>query len=45
MPGAECVVIRGAGHFLSLDAPEELTSAILGWVGTRERRAPAGSSG
>jgi pimeloyl-ACP methyl ester carboxylesterase len=32
IPGAELRVIAEAGHFLSLDAPEELVAAVLGWA-------------
>jgi pimeloyl-ACP methyl ester carboxylesterase len=37
IPGAELRVIPGAGHFLSLDAPEELVSAVTAFAA-----APAG---
>jgi pimeloyl-ACP methyl ester carboxylesterase len=39
IPGAELHVIPDAGHFLSLDAPDELVAAILGWppAGRTER--------
>ncbi len=30
IPGAELRVINNAGHFLSLDAPDEVVAAILG---------------
>lgn len=43
VPGAETVVIPGAGHFLSLDAPGELASVILDWAGTP--RPPARAAG
>jgi pimeloyl-ACP methyl ester carboxylesterase len=33
IPGAELRVIKNAGHFLSLDAPDEMTAAILSWEG------------
>lgn len=32
IPGAELHVVPNAGHFLSLDAPDELAAAILGWA-------------
>jgi pimeloyl-ACP methyl ester carboxylesterase len=38
--GAEFRVIKDAGHFLSLDAPDELVSAILAWVPGPEQRTP-----
>jgi pimeloyl-ACP methyl ester carboxylesterase len=38
IPGAELRVIKDAGHFLSLDAPDELTAAILAWAETPGRR-------
>jgi len=31
LPGAEVVMIRGAGHFVQSDAPEEFASAIRAW--------------
>jgi pimeloyl-ACP methyl ester carboxylesterase len=40
IPGAELRVIPEAGHFLSLDAPEEIVSAVSAFVG-----APAHSGG
>jgi pimeloyl-ACP methyl ester carboxylesterase len=33
IPGAALQVIPAAGHFLSLDAPEEAVAAIFDWVG------------
>ena len=39
IPGAELRVIPNAGHFLSLDAPDELIGAILGWSPAGERLA------
>jgi pimeloyl-ACP methyl ester carboxylesterase len=38
IPGAELRVIKDAGHFLSLDAPDEVTAAILAWAETPGRR-------
>ena len=38
IPAAELRVIKDAGHFLSLDAPDEVTAAILAWAETPERR-------
>ena len=32
IPGAELHVVRDAGHFLSLDAPDEAVAAILAWA-------------
>jgi len=32
IPGAELHVVRNAGHFLSLDAPDEPVAAILAWA-------------
>lgn len=32
IPGAELRTIPRAGHFLSLDAPEELAAAVLDWA-------------
>jgi pimeloyl-ACP methyl ester carboxylesterase len=32
IPGAELRVIPGAGHFLSLDAPDEVLAAVVPWV-------------
>jgi pimeloyl-ACP methyl ester carboxylesterase len=36
VPGAELRVIRNAGHFLSLDAPEEAVEAIQAWARVTE---------
>ena len=47
IPGAELLVIKDAGHFLSLDAPEETVAAILAWaqvpVSGSESRRPEGT--
>jgi pimeloyl-ACP methyl ester carboxylesterase len=40
IPGAEVRVIPGAGHFLSLDAPEELAAALLGWLPRQSAAGP-----
>jgi pimeloyl-ACP methyl ester carboxylesterase len=32
IPGAELRVVPDAGHFLSLDAPEELVAAVFSWA-------------
>jgi pimeloyl-ACP methyl ester carboxylesterase len=32
IPGAELRVVKDAGHFLSLDAPDETVAAILAWA-------------
>jgi pimeloyl-ACP methyl ester carboxylesterase len=32
IPGAELRVVADAGHFLSLDAPEELVAAVFSWA-------------
>jgi pimeloyl-ACP methyl ester carboxylesterase len=32
IPGGELRVVRDAGHFLSLDAPDEAVAAILAWA-------------
>src|SRR5262249_42719553 len=33
IPGAELHVIANAGHFLALDAPEEVLAQIVPWLG------------
>jgi len=40
IPGAEFHVLKDAGHFLALDAPDEMVAAILGWA-----QVPNSSSG
>ena len=39
IPGAELRVIKDAGHFLSLDAPDEVVAAILPWAQAPAPRA------
>ncbi len=41
IPGAELRTIRDGGHFLSLDAPDEVVAAILSWVPAPAPRASA----
>jgi len=38
VPGAELRIIKDAGHFLSLDAPEEVVGAIQAWTRVPEPR-------
>jgi pimeloyl-ACP methyl ester carboxylesterase len=38
IPGAQLRVVRDGGHFLALDAPEEVSATILEWADTSERR-------
>jgi pimeloyl-ACP methyl ester carboxylesterase len=38
IPGAELRVIKDAGHFLSLDAPDETSAAILAWAQVTDQR-------
>jgi len=38
IPGAELRVIKDAGHFLSLDAPDETSAAILAWAQIPDQR-------
>jgi haloalkane dehalogenase len=47
LPNHRTVLVREAGHYLQEDAPEELVSAIAGWLGRRgvPAAAPGGSSG
>ena len=40
IPGAELRVIEDAGHFLSLDAPDETVAAILAWAQPPGQRTP-----
>jgi pimeloyl-ACP methyl ester carboxylesterase len=42
IPTAELRVIRNAGHFLSLDAPDEMLAQVLPWVRSLPSR-PAGA--
>lgn len=41
IPGAELHVIANAGHFLALDAPDELRAVVVPWLGNLA--APGGS--
>lgn len=41
IPGAELHVIANAGHFLALDAPDELLAVVVPWLGNLA--APGGS--
>jgi pimeloyl-ACP methyl ester carboxylesterase len=40
IPGAELRVIKNAGHFLSLDAPDEMVAAIFAWAQVPGERTP-----
>ena len=42
IPGAELHIIPNAGHFLSLDAPDEVVAALLGFI--RPPSPPPGSA-
>ncbi len=35
IPGAEMTIVKNAGHFLSLDAPDEVLDLILGFSAGR----------
>jgi pimeloyl-ACP methyl ester carboxylesterase len=41
IPGAELRVINSGGHFLSLDAPDEVVAAILAWAQVPEPQTPS----
>ncbi|MBX3707613.1 MAG: alpha/beta fold hydrolase [Pseudomonadales bacterium] len=42
IPGAEYVVIEGAGHFAPLERPDAVTGALRGWLGADAAGAPGG---
>jgi pimeloyl-ACP methyl ester carboxylesterase len=37
IPGAQMVTVKGGGHFLALDKPQELTDLIVRFAGGKAR--------